>query len=93
MPNLLPYLMASLVLAASSAILSAVGWRHWARSDGRANAGMTVYWMLLLHRVHARAVVVDRRTYRDADILFVGLYLVSAGLDEFANPRLRRRGA
>jgi len=26
-------------------------------------------------------------------ILFVGLYLVSAGLDEFANPRLRRRGA
>jgi hypothetical protein len=26
-------------------------------------------------------------------ILFVGLYLVSSGLDEFANPRLRRRGA
>jgi peptide/nickel transport system permease protein len=26
-------------------------------------------------------------------VLFVGLYLVSAGLDELANPRLRRRVA
>jgi peptide/nickel transport system permease protein len=26
-------------------------------------------------------------------VLFIGLYLTSTGLDELANPRLRRKGA
>lgn len=94
MPNLLPYLMASLVLAASSAILSAVGLEALGLGPmDEPTLGMTVYWMLyytafmrgLWWWIAAPIVMLI--------ILFVGLYLVSAGLDEFANPRLRRRGA
>ena len=94
MPNMLPYLMARLVLATSSAILSAVGLEALGLGPmDEPTLGMTVYWMLyytafmrgLWWWIAAPIVMLI--------ILFVGLYLVSAGLDEFANPRLRRRGA
>lgn len=94
MPNLLPYLMASFVLAVSQAILAAVGLEALGLGPmDEPTLGMTVYWMMyytafirgLWWWILAPIAVLI--------VLFVGLYLVSAGLDEFANPRLRRRVA
>jgi peptide/nickel transport system permease protein len=92
-PNLLPYLGASLVAAIAGGILSSVGIEALglgARDE--PTLGMTVYWMMsegaflrgmwwwILEPV---AVLI---------VLFVALYLLVIGLDEFANPRLRKLG-
>ena len=91
LPNLLPYLMAGLVLASSAAILSSVGLEALGLGPmDEPTLGMTVYWMLyytafmrgLWWWILAPIVMLV--------ILFVALYLMSVGLDAFANPRLRR---
>lgn len=92
-PNLLPYLGASLVAAVAGAILSSIGIEALGLgAQDEPTLGMTVYWMMtegaflrgmwwwILEPV---AVLI---------VLFVALYLVVIGLDEFANPRLRRLG-
>jgi peptide/nickel transport system permease protein len=91
MPNLLPYLAASFVGAVASAILSSIGLE--ALGLGPQNdptIGMTIYWAIYFDALQRGlwwwwlppiVVVVA---------LFLGLYLMSAGLDEIANPRLRR---
>jgi peptide/nickel transport system permease protein len=92
MPNLMPYLMASFVLAVSQAILAAVGLDALGLGPmDEPTLGMTIYWMLA-NSAFIRgwwwwvmtpiAVLV---------VLFVALYLISIGLDVIANPRLRRR--
>ncbi len=94
MPNLLPYLMASFVLATATAMLASVGLEALGLGpQNEPTLGMTIYWAMyegafllglwwwVLTPVIALVV------------LFVGLYLVSAGLDELANPRTRRRRA
>ncbi len=91
LPNLLPYLAAALVTAVSTAILAAIGLE--ALGLGPADAptlGMTVYWVLYYAALIngwwwwwlAPIVVLA--------VLFIGLFLLSVGLDEIANPRLRR---
>jgi peptide/nickel transport system permease protein len=89
-PNLLPYLGASLVAAVSGAVLSSVGLEALGLgSRQEPTLGMTIYWMMLegaflrdLWWWVLEPIVV-------LILLFVGLYLLSSGLDEFANPRLR----
>ena len=89
-PNLLPYLGACLVAAVSGAVLSSVGLEALGLgSRHEPTLGMTIYWMMLegafirgLWWWVLEPIVV-------LVILFVGLYMLSAGLDEFANPRLR----
>lgn len=92
LPNLLPYLMAALVLATSAAILSSVGLDALGLGPkDEPTLGMTVYWMLyytafmrgLWWWILAPIVMLV--------VLFVSLYLISQGLDAFANPRLRQR--
>jgi peptide/nickel transport system permease protein len=92
LPNLLPFLMAGLVLATSAAILSSVGLEALGLGPmDEPTLGMTVYWMLyytafmrgLWWWILAPIVLLV--------ILFVALYLTSLGLDAFANPRLRPR--
>jgi len=94
MPNLLPFLGASFVIAVSAAILAAIGLE--AMGLGPQNdptLGMTVYWMMKFSAlmqgmwwwVFAPVAVLI--------LLFVSLYLINAGLDELANPRLRTRAA
>ena len=92
MPNMLPYLMASFVLATSAAILSEVGLEALGLGPmDEPTLGMTVYWMLyytaflrgLWWWILAPIMILV--------VLFVGLYLLSQGLDAFANPRLRQR--
>ena len=94
LPNLLPFLMASLVLASSAAILSSVGLDALGLGPmDEPTLGMTVYWMLyytafmrgLWWWILAPIVMLV--------LLFVALYLISQGLDAFANPRLRQRAS
>jgi peptide/nickel transport system permease protein len=90
-PNLIPYIAASLVIAISQAVLASIGLE--ALGLGSLNSptlGMTIYWAIYNSAliqgswwVWAPAIVV-------IVILFMGLFLVSVGLDSVANPRLRR---
>lgn len=90
-PNLLPYLGASLVMAVAQAVLASIGLEALGLgAPAEPTLGMTIYWMMnqsafllgLWWWILAPVIVLV--------VLFVGLYLITAGLDELANPRLRR---
>lgn len=91
MPNLLPYLAASLVGAVASAILASIGLEALGLGPlDSPTLGMTIYWALL------NGAVINRWWWWWAppilviSILFNGLFLLAIGLDEIANPRVRR---
>jgi peptide/nickel transport system permease protein len=93
MPNLLPFLMAGLVLAISAAILSSVGLEALGLgSMDEPTLGMTVYWMLYYTAFMRGLWWWILAPIALLVVLFVSLYLLSLGLDAFANPRLRRGG-
>jgi len=91
MPNLLPFLAAALVGAVASAILASIGLEALGLGPTDApTLGMTIYWVIyyaaLLHGywwwwLPPIAMIT---------ILFVGLFSLASGLDEIANPRLRK---
>ncbi len=92
MPNLAPYIFASFVSAVAAAILASIGLEALGLGPlDSPTLGMTIYWNIwyssILHGwwwwlVPPIAVII---------LLFIGLFMVTAGLDEIANPRLRRR--
>lgn len=91
LPNLLPYLVAALVGATSSAILASIGLEVLGLGSVEApTLGMTLYW------VNYNAAIINGWWWwwvtpiAVIAILFIGLLLITVGLDEFANPRLRR---
>ncbi|MGH2460008.1 MAG: ABC transporter permease [Chloroflexota bacterium] len=90
-PNLLPYLAASFVGAVAAAVLASIGLEAIGLGpQNEPTVGMTIYWAISFNAllrglwwwwvIPIVAIVV----------LFLGLFLLSAGLDEIANPRLRR---
>jgi len=91
MPNLLPYLAATFVGTVSAAILASIGLEILGLGVIEANTlGITLYWVnyysALLHGMwwwFLPPVII-------IIMLFVGLFSVSSGLDELANPRKRR---
>jgi peptide/nickel transport system permease protein len=92
LPNLAPYLAATLVGAISGAILASVGLSTLGLGPiTQPSLGLTFYWALtygaLIRQMwwwflHPIVIIV---------ILFLGLFLMSQGLDQIANPRLRSR--
>lgn len=90
-PNLLPYLAASFVSAVGSAILASIGLEALGLGpQNEPTLGMTIYWALYSTSVLRGlwwwwvppiAVII---------ITFIGLFLISIGLDQIANPKLRR---
>jgi peptide/nickel transport system permease protein len=92
LPNLLPYLAAGFVGAVSAAVLASIGLEALGLGpQNEPTVGMTIYWALLFNALLRGmwwwwlppiVVVV---------LLFLGLLLLSVGLDEIANPRVRRR--
>ncbi|MCC6175310.1 MAG: ABC transporter permease [Chloroflexi bacterium] len=91
LPNLFPYLLSALVNSISAAILASVGLEALGLGPIESpTLGMTVYW------VQFNAAVINGWWWwwvapiAILFVLFVGLFMVSVGLDEFANPRLRR---
>lgn len=91
-PNLLPFLVSSFVTAVSAAILASVGLEAMGLGpQNEPTLGMTIFWIMefsaflrgLWWWILPPVIILI--------VLFVGLYLVNTGLDELANPRLRRR--
>jgi peptide/nickel transport system permease protein len=90
-PNLMPFLAAALVGAVASAILASIGLEALGLGPvDSPTLGMTIYWVIfyaaLLHGfwwwwLPPIAIIT---------ILFVGLFNLAGGLDEIANPRLRK---
>lgn len=91
-PNLLPYLVAAFVTAVSAAVLASIGLE--AMGLGPKNAptlGMTIYYMMNFSAFLLQMWWWIVPPIMALVMLFVGLYLVNTGLDELANPRLRKR--
>jgi len=91
MPNLLPYLAATLVNAVSSAILASIGLEVLGLGPiDSPTLGMTLYW------VNFNAAMINGWWWWWTAptviivIVFLGLFFLTVGLDEIANPRLRR---
>ena len=90
MPNLLPYLAATFVAAVAAAILASIGLEALGLGpQNEPTLGMTIFWGLYYTAVLRGlwwwwmapiAVIV---------LIFIGLFLMAAGLDRVANPRLR----
>ncbi len=90
-PNLLPYLGASLVMAVAQAVLASIGLEALGLgAPSEPTLGMTIYWMMSESAFLLGLWWWILEPVTVLVILFVGLYLVTAGLDELANPRLRR---
>ena len=91
MPNLLPYIVASLVGSVSAAVLASVGLEVLGLGAfANPTLGMTLYWVIYYAAiinswwwwVPPLVVII---------VLFTGLFMVTVGLDEIANPRIRRK--
>lgn len=92
MPNLLPFLAASLVAAVSSAVLASIGLEALGLGPlDSPTLGMTIYWAILDGAVINRWWWWWLPPIVAISILFLGLFLLSMGLDEIANPRVRER--
>jgi peptide/nickel transport system permease protein len=91
MPNLLPYLAATLVSAVSAAILASIGLEVLGLGPvDSPTLGMTLYW------VNFNAAMINGWWWWWVPpiviivTVFLGLFFVTLGLDEIANPRLRK---
>lgn len=92
LPNLAPYLAANLVGAISGAILASVGLSTLGLGPmTRPSLGLTFYWAITYGALIRQmwwwflppiAIIV---------LLFLGLFLMSQGLDQIANPRLQSK--
>ena len=91
-PNLLPFLVSSFVTAVSAAILAGVGLEAMGLGpQNEPTLGMTIFWIMAFSAFLQGLWWWILPPVAILIVLFVGLYLVNAGLDELANPRLRRR--
>ncbi len=91
MPNLFPYLAATLVNAVSNAILASIGLEVLGLGPIESpTLGMTLYW------VNYNAALINGWWWWWTApiviilVVFLGLFFLTVGLDEIANPRLRR---
>ena len=89
-PNLLPYIAASLVGTIAAAILVAIGLSTIGLGpQNDPSLGLTIYWMLLYGALLRNMWWWWATPMVIIVLLFIGLYLTAAGLDQIANPRLR----
>ena len=92
LPNLMPYIMASFVASVAGAILASVGLEALGLGDfSSPSMGMTIYWAIQLGAIILGMWWWWLPPLIAIVIIFVGLFLISSGLDEWSNPRLRKR--
>ena len=90
MPNLLPYLAASLVGTVAGAILVAVGLSTLGLGpQNEPSLGLTIYWSIYYGALIRQLWWWFLPPIGVIVLVFIGLFMVSAGLDKIANPRLR----
>jgi peptide/nickel transport system permease protein len=91
LPNLLPYIMAGFVGSVAGGILASVGLQLL----GLGPRQVPTLGLMLEESFQAGAIVRDLWWWWGTPtvtlvLLFLGLYMISLGLDHVANPRLRR---
>ena len=92
LPNLLPYLAANLVGAISGAILASVGLSTLGLGPmTKPSLGLTFYWAITYGALIRQMWWWFLPPIVIIVILFLGLFLMSQGLDRIANPRLQSK--
>ena len=92
MPNLIPYITASFVASVAGAILASIGLEALGLGDfSSPSLGMTVYWVIQFGAITLGMWWWWLFPLIAIVVIFVSLFLISAGLDEWSNPRLRRQ--
>ena len=92
MPNLLPFIAASFVGAVGAAILASVGLEALGLGANNVHTlGTTIYWAQKFSAVLRGDWWWWAPPIAMIATIFIGLFLLSAGLDRVANPRLRQR--
>ncbi len=90
-PNLLPYLGASLVGAVTGAIFASIGLPALGLGPLRdPTIGVTIYWAMSQNALLREMWWWLMMPIVTIMLMFVMLFLISAGLDELANPRVRK---
>lgn len=92
MPNLLPFIAASFVGAVSSAMLASIGLEALGLGANDVHTlGTTIYWAQKYSAVLRGQWWWFGPPIAMIATIFVGLFFLSAGMDRFANPRLRQQ--
>jgi len=92
LPNLMPYLAATLVGAISVAILASVGLSTLGLGPmTRPSLGLTFYWAITYGALIRQMWWWFMPPIVIIVTLFLGLFLMSQGLDKIANPRLQNK--
>ena len=92
MPNLIPYITASFVASVAGSILATIGLEALGLGDFDANSlGMTIYWVIQFGAITLGMWWWWLFPLVAIVVIFVSLFLISAGLDEWSNPRLRKQ--
>jgi len=92
MPNLIPYITASFVTSVAAGILASIGLEALGLGPfDSPTLGMTIFW-----NIQQSSIILGMWWWWLPPIVaivivFVGLFLISSGLDEWSNPRLRQR--
>lgn len=90
-PNLLPYLGASLVGAVTGAIFASMGLAALGLGPLREpTLGVTIYWVINQSAFVRGLWWWGAVPVTIVALIFVMLFMISIGLDELANPRVRR---
>ena len=90
LPNLLPFIAASLTGATAGAVLASLGLSALGLGpQNEPSIGLTIYWAL-----HYGALIRELWWWFMPPVvvmilLFLSLFLITAGLDQIANPRLK----
>lgn len=93
LPNLLPFIAATFTVSVSGNIIAATGLEALGLGPSRVpTLGMTIYYA-----ISGAAILRGMWWWWGLPILmlmivFIGLFLISIGLDELVNPRLRKGG-
>ncbi|NKB66487.1 MAG: ABC transporter permease subunit [Candidatus Latescibacteria bacterium] len=90
-PNLLPYLAANFAGAVSAAVLATIGLEALGLGpQNEPTVGMTLYWAITFSSLIRGMWWWWAIPILFIILLFVGLILIAAGLDELANPKQRK---
>jgi peptide/nickel transport system permease protein len=91
LPNLIPYIAATLVLAVSSGILAAIGLEVLGLGPSHLpSLGMLIFWSQFYDAVFRGMWWWIMPPILVLVLIFVGLFLIATGLDQISNPRLRQ---
>jgi peptide/nickel transport system permease protein len=90
-PNLLPYLGASLVGSTTAAIFASIGLAALGLGPQRdPTLGVTIYWVMTQNAFVRGMWWWAAVPISVIMLIFIMLFFISSGLDELANPRVRR---